>query len=200
MAQDFAKRKKSTGGKKTAPRKAQAQRHSGDTPSRGSGVRLFLTGVVTGVFLSFLVYLGTLPNPAEPGQEEVASTAQPAAEIPKPRFDFYTMLPQQTIEVEEPPESVEPAADVPKPLAVPEAPQPYFLQAGSFRQRDDAERRRAELLLLGLEPTIEETSGDNGRWFRVSLGPYDSPDTIARARGLLANQNIETVLLRRGGP
>lgn len=199
MAQDFAKRKKATASKKAAPRKAQAQRHNGDTPSRGRGVRLYLTGVITGVFLSFLVYLGTLPKPAEPGQE-VASTEQPQQEIPKPRFDFYTMLPEQTIEVEEPPEPVEPAADVPKPLAATAAPQPYFLQAGSFRQQDDAERRRAELLLLGLEPRIEETSGDNGRWFRVSLGPFESQDAIAQARGLLAGQNIETVLLRRSGP
>lgn len=199
MAQDFAKRKKGTSSKKAAPRKAQAQRHSGDTPSRGRGVRLYLTGVVTGVFLSFLAYLGTLPKPTEPGQE-VASTEQPAAEIPKPRFEFYTMLPQQTMEVEQPPEPVEPAADVPKPLAATAASQPYFLQAGSFRQQDDAERRRAEILLLGLDPQIEETNGDNGRWFRVSLGPFQSQDAIARARGLLANQKIETVLLRRGGP
>lgn len=199
MAQDFAKRKQGKSAKKPAPRKAQAQRHSGDTPSRGSGVRLYLTGVMTGIFLSFLAYLGTLPKPVEPGQE-VASAAQPQAEIPKPRFDFYTMLPEQTIEVEQPPEPVEPAADVPKPPAATEAPQPYFLQAGSFRQQDDAERRRAEILLLGLDPKIEQTSGDNGRWFRVSLGPFESHDAITRARGLLANQNIDSVLLRRSGP
>jgi cell division protein FtsN len=199
MAQDFAKRKKSTGSKKAPPRKAQAQRYSGDPPSRGKGLRLYLTGVMTGVFLSLLTYLGTIPQPAEPGQES-AGTEQPKPEIPKPRFEFYTMLPEQTIEVEQPPEPVEPAADVPKPPAATAAPQPYFLQAGSFRQQDDAERRRAELLLLGLEPRIEETNGDNGRWFRVSLGPFESQDAITRARGLLANQNIETVLLRRSGP
>jgi len=199
MAQDFAKRKQGAGSKKAAPRKSQAQRHGGDAPSRGRGVRLYLTGVMTGVFLSFIAYLATLPKPAEPGQE-VASSAQPPPEIPKPRFEFYTMLPQQTIEVEQPPEPVDPAADIPKPPAATAAPQPYFLQAGSFRQQDDAERRRAELLLLGLEPTIEQTTGENGRWFRVSLGPYDSQDAIARTRGLLANQNIESVLLRRSGP
>jgi cell division protein FtsN len=199
MAQDFAKRKKSSSSKTAAPRKAQAQRHGGDKPSRASGVRPFLTGVMTGVFLSFLVYLGTLPDPVEPGQE-VVSTEQPKAEIPKPRFEFYEILPQQNIEVAEPAEVVEPAAELPKPAAATATPQPYFLQAGSFRQQEDAERRRAQLNLLGLQPTIEETSGDNGRWFRVSLGPYDSPDAIAKARGLLAGENIESVLLRRSGP
>lgn len=199
MAQDFAKRKQGAGARKAAPRKVQAQRHGGETPSRGKGVRLYLTGVMTGVFFSLLAYLGTLPQHVEPGQE-VASTAQPQVEIPKPRFEFYTLLPEQTIELETPPEPVEPAADVPKPPATTQAPQPYFLQAGSFRQQEDAERRRAELLLLGLEPKIEQTSGDNGRWFRVSLGPFASQDEIARARGLLANQKIESVLLKRSGP
>jgi cell division protein FtsN len=198
MPQDFAKRKPGTA-KKAPARKSQAQRHSGETPSRGKALRLYLTGVVTGVFLSFLLYLGTLSQPVEPGQE-VASAAQPepVPEIPKPRFEFYTMLQEQSMADE--PEAVEPAADLPKPPAASAAPQPYFLQAGSFRQREDAERRRAELLLLGLNPRVEESSGDNGRWFRVSLGPFNSHESTSQARGLLAKQNIESVLLRRSGP
>ncbi len=130
----------------------------------------------------------------------MAQEPEAAAETPKPRFEFYTRLPAQTMEIEEEVEAVEPAADVSKPPTPSTAPQPYFLQAGSFRQKDDAERRRAEILLLGLDPTIEESSTDNGHWFRVSLGPYESHDAVARARGLLANQNIESVLMKRGGP
>lgn len=201
MPQDYAKRRQGTGAKKPATRKAQAQRHTGEAQPRGNGFRLYMTGVFTGMFLSFLIYLGTLPKPAEPGQE-LAGTPQPEAEAeaPKPRFEFYTMLPQQTMGVEEEVEPVEPAADVSKPPAPTAAPEPYYLQAGSFRQQDDAERRRAELLLLGLEPKIEESTGDNGRWFRVSLGPFESHDAVGKARGLLANQNIDSVLLKRSGP
>ncbi len=110
------------------------------------------------------------------------------------------MLPKQTLATEKEPDAVEPAADVSKPPAPSTAPQPFFLQAGSFRQQDDAERRRAEIVLLGLTPKLEETSNDNGHWFRVYLGPFDSHDSMTKARGLLANQNIETVLLKRGGP
>ena len=73
----------------------------------------------------------------------------------------------------------------------------YLLQAGSFRQLEDADRRRAELLLLGLQPEIEETSGDNGRWFRVYLGPFDSRSTMSRARSLTAGQDIDTLVLKR---
>jgi cell division protein FtsN len=201
MAQDFAKRRQTTGAKKPAARKVQAQRREEENQPRGKGFRLFMTGVLTGMFLSLLIYLNTLPKPIEPGQE-VATAPQPEAEaeIPKPRFEFYTMLKEQTMEVEEEAEPVEPAADVSKPPAPTAAPEPYFLQAGSFRQQDDAERRRAELLLLGLEPKIEESTVDNGRWFRVSLGPFESHDSVSKARGLLANQNIDSVLLKRSGP
>ena len=85
---------------------------------------------------------------------------------------------------------MEPAADVANPGQL--LAGPYLLQAGSFRQRDDADRRRAELLLLGLEPKVEEASSDNGRWFRVYLGPFESHAAMARARSLTANQDIDT--------
>lgn len=202
MPQDFAKHKQSSTSKKPpVRRKAQAQRYTSEPSPRGKSFRMFMSGMFTGVFLSFLFYLYKLPALMEPGQEvAVAPEPEAAAEIPKPRFEFYTMLPKQTIELEGDVETVEPAADVSKPPTPSAAPQPYFLQAGSFRQKDDAERRRAELLLLGLEPKIEESRTDNGQWFRVSLGPFESHDAVARARGLLANQHIESVLMKRDGP
>jgi cell division protein FtsN len=201
VAQDFAKRKPTTRGAKRAPAKqAQARRHSGEAPRRGNGLRLYFSGVVTGVFLSFIGYLSMMPNaPDNANPETAAAEPAPAPEIPKPRFDFYTLLPEQTIDVEDVPATVDPAPDVSKPPTTPAAAESYVLQAGSFRQREDAERRRAELLLLGLEPTIEATDSDNGRWFRVYLGPYASHDAMSRARGLMANQNIDTLLLKRGG-
>lgn len=76
----------------------------------------------------------------------------------------------------------------------------FILQAGSFRQREDADRRRAELLLLGLDPKVEETTGDNGRWFRVYVGPFESRSRLAKARSLTAGQNIDTLTLKRSKP
>jgi cell division septation protein DedD len=199
MPQDFAKRKPPTGAKKAPVEKTQARRNTGENQPRGKGLRLYLVGVLTGVFLSFIGYLSMLPNPADPALEG-GSAPPPAAAVPKPRFDFYTLLPEQTLDAQEEAVEVEPAAVVSKPPAPTAAPQPFFLQAGSFRQQDDAERRRAELLLLGLTPKLEETSNSSGRWFRVYLGPFESHESVAKARSLLANQNIDTVLLKRGGP
>ena len=196
MAQDFAKRKQGKSTRKAPARKTQAQRRSGEGQSRGKGLRLYVAGVLTGVFLSFIGYLGTLPDPAV-SATETGTPEQPEVVIQRPRFDFYTNLTQESID--EVQDQVEPAADVRKPPTATELPEPYLLQAGSFRQHDDAERRRAQLLLLGLEPVIEETSSSNGIWFRVYLGPFESRELMVRARGLTTNQNIETLLLKRGG-
>lgn len=175
-----------------AVRKRSASNYGGG--DRLAPWRWYGAGVLTGVFLSLLLYLGALPPATPPAAElEPAGKAEDAAPS-RPRFDFYTVLPEQTIDVE-----VEPAT-VSQPRESAE-PATWLLQAGSFRQREDADRRRAELLLLGLEPRVEE-SPDNGtgRWFRVYLGPFDSRSEVSRVRGLTAGQDIDTLLLKRGQP
>ena len=94
---------------------------------------------------------------------------------------------------------MEPAADIssPPPTA---AQASFLLQAGSFRQREDAERRRAELLLLGLEPKIKESNRDTGLWHRVYLGPFSSQQDMTKTRSLTAGQGIDTLVLKRGEP
>jgi len=197
MAQDFAKRKRVAGGKKATARKKQPQRRTAGKQSpktTGNGWRWYGAGVLTGVFLSFLLYLGSLPTPEGTVQQQPGGP-QAAEQPPKPRFDFYTMLPSQSTKVE-----VEPAPEPVKPRSSNTPDEYYLLQAGSFRQREDADRRRAELLLLGLTPTVEETNGNNGRWYRVYVGPFESHSEMARARSLTANQNIDTLLLKRSKP
>jgi sporulation related protein len=197
MARDFAKKRQGT---RKAPARKSSQRTRGQSrggssraaaAQAGNGLRWYLAGLLSGIFLSFLLYLGTLPPVGSSAQE--AQQAAAPQDPPRPRFDFYTLLPEQTIEVE-----VEPA-EVASPRTS-AATELYLLQAGSFRQRDDADRRRAQLLLLGLDPKVEETTGDNGRWFRVYVGPFDSRSKMAKARSLTAAQNIDTLLLKRSRP
>jgi cell division protein FtsN len=198
MARDYAKSR--AGSAKAPASRKPAQQRRGESPRaaadsrRGSGWRSFLAGLLSGVFLCFLLYLATLPPADAPAQgPEATAAASVPAEPPRPRFDFYTMLPQQTLDG-----PVEPAEVANPPAGA--AEESYLLQAGSFRQREDADRRRAELLLLGLEPSVEESDSDNGHWFRVYLGPYDSHAQMTRARGLMAAQDIDTLLLKRKSP
>ena len=198
MARDFAKNGKRGDRHKKATRKGSSGRktasRSPPPAPAGGGWRWYGAGVLTGMFLSFLVYLGTLPpgagNRTSPAGQDATTASAVEQDIPRPRFDFYKMLPEQSIEVEaEPPEAARPTVET--------AAERYLLQAGSFRQREDADARRAELLLLGLEPRIEEARGDNGRWYRVYLGPFDSKSSMAKARSLTAAQDIDTLLLKR---
>lgn len=192
MARDYASGRKPAR-KKPARKPAASKRRStaGSAQNNSHPLKWYGAGVITGLFLSFMVYLGTLPAELAPG-ETVAAAEEPAETAPRPRFDFYTLLPEQTIDVE-----VDPAEVTAPREGATATGEVYLLQAGSFRQREDADRRRAELLLLGLQPEIEETSGDNGRWFRVYLGPFDSRSKMSKARSLTAGQDIDTLVLKR---
>jgi cell division protein FtsN len=53
------------------------------------------------------------------------------------------------------------------------------------------------LALLGLDASIEVGESDNGRWFRVYLGPFQSRSEMARARSLTAEADMDTLLLLR---
>jgi cell division protein FtsN len=156
---------------------------------RGGWLKPYVAGCASGLLLAFFLYLATLPP--EPGEEGVTPQPVPAqSSAPAPSFDFYEVLPEQSITVD-----VDPA-ELPRARDEDSGPV-YLLQAGSFREAEDADRRRAELLLLGLEPEVEETNGSNGRWFRVILGPFDSRSAMARARSLTAQQDIDTLLMQR---
>ena len=54
--------------------------------------------------------------------------------------------------------------------------------------------------MTGLDARVEETQGDNGRWFRVYIGPFDSRNGVSRARALTAQQGIDTLLMKRPRP
>ena len=138
MAQDFAKGKKGSSGRKSSSRKTSRSRTT-NNQLRGRGLRLYLGGVVTGIFISFIAYLTTLPEP--PGQES-ASAAPEKEAPPKPRFDFYTLLPTQTIEVDEP---VEPATDIsaPPPTTAPDVNSPIRLAKSSARVKKPTPPRPA---------------------------------------------------------
>ena len=191
MARDYAKTRKQSSQR---TKKSSARKSTKPAAGRSNGWRWYGAGLLSGVFLSFLLYLGTLPPGTAPATLAAEGDTTPvASEPPKPRFQFYTLLPEQSLDMDLEKEPAQPAHSSPS-----SKPGEFFLlQAGSFKQREDADRRRAELLLLGLEPKIEETNGDNGRWFRVYLGPFQSRSKLNKARGLTAAQNIDTSLLKR---
>ena len=112
---------------------------------------------------------------------------------PAPRFVFDTVLPNEEVDLTP---DIEPAELTTDSTHTAD----YLLQVGSFRQEEDADRRRGELALLGLEAAVELTNGDNGRWYRVTMGPFANRSEIARARSMAAQANMDTLLLKRESP
>lgn len=179
-----------------------------------------ISGLAIGLFVAFLVYikLQAPPQPAAYYQESIlppaeqtrpASKAPPAqpAPAPKPRFDFYTLLPEMEVVVPEeeiPPPAAPVAPATPAstpaspPAGRPAAPtETYLLQVGSFRNGEQADRFRAELAILGLETSIQKVTIDNrDTYHRVRVGPFHDSSALNQARKLLQQQNIENRVIK----
>ena len=168
-----------------------AQSAGGPPTLTRAHVNGFFAGAIVGIFAGVGGY-AYLTNPSNTDRAEAENVAsnQATVEDASPRFDFFTVLPNQQLDL---------GAGV-EPAELPNSQQSrssYVLQAGSFRAADDADRRRGELALLGLEAKVEETRGENGRWYRVSIGPFESRSAMAKARSLTAQGGIDTLLLKR---
>ncbi|MGK5026580.1 SPOR domain-containing protein [Janthinobacterium sp. RB2R34] len=72
----------------------------------------------------------------------------------------------------------------------------YYLQAGAFRDMDDAESTRGKLALLGFEAAISDRSTDAGVLHRVRIGPFNQVDAMNRARTKLSDNGIDVAVVR----
>ena len=72
----------------------------------------------------------------------------------------------------------------------------YYLQAGAFLERADAENAKAKLALMGLSASIAERKTDNGTLYRVRLGPFGNLETMNRARSRLGDNGVDVAVGR----
>ena len=192
----MAQRKKRPG--KRVPKKA-------DYP----GWIWMLFGLAIGLSVAFAVYV----KDSDPLEAKVATRPEPeslkttidsngdsvatqtgSVESPKDRFDFYKMLPafEMIIADEEPDidEDVEPQAI--------DEPGVYLLQAGSFSTHDDADRRRAQLALHGIESRVQRAKVNKRDYFRVYVGPIEDLDELNVTRSRLRAAKIDVMRIRLG--
>ncbi len=167
------------------------------------------TGVVTGLFVAFLVHLASIPPREDPGgvQMPTAATEDAEEEGSGPRFDFYAVLPQMEVILPKRDRDDDASEQTPAPrtpgdrgteLADGES---YMLQAGSFRNEADADRRRAKLILEGFEVKVQRVKLDTGdTWHRVMIGPYTDTRTLHEAQDQLAEGGIEVLPIRARSP
>jgi cell division protein FtsN len=72
----------------------------------------------------------------------------------------------------------------------------YQLQAGAFKQQDDAESMKAKLSLLGYESRILNAQVNGETLYRVRIGPYKQLDDMNKARGRMAENKIDVTVIR----
>ena len=179
--------------------KSQARRSGG-----GGGVPGWVwlaAGVLLGLALSVVVLVrqGGLdaerllprPNPAaeapQASEEPVAQRRDPQPK--KPRYDFYTILPEKEVVV--------PEAEITAPAAqASRGGERYLLQVGAFRDARDADALKARLALLGLVARVQADTIEGIQWHRVRLGPYDTLAELDGVRRQLAQNDIEALAIK----
>jgi cell division protein FtsN len=193
--------------------KHRANRHRRSKPALSPLVGI-ISGLVIGLFVAFLVYLRMQAPPAQqqvfvketmplPEAPPAAGTGPAAtredhapAPPPKPRFDFYTLLPEMEVVVPEQQITGKPKQGLPQV----EQPGTYYLQVGSFRNSEQADRFKAEMALLGLETSIQKVTIDNKTtWHRVRVGPFSDLDELNRTRRTLRERGVESALVKVTG-
>ena len=187
---DFANRGQSTKPAKKRSRPSPQKRSARATPPRGKkGTRFhgpsFSSGAIFGAVLVLLA--AYLPEWLEkpPGSKD-QGTDSPAT--PSVTFEFQDILKDREIQVDT---STYPTGG---PQAA-EKPKSYKVQAASFRDKGEAEELRANLLLSNLPATVVVNDGETGRWFRVTLGPFDRQVDANRALTKLRERGISGIVL-----
>lgn len=195
-----------------ARRKTKTRRKQQDDQYPGWVWMLF--GLAIGLSIAFAIYMKdrepiTAPDPelqqpasmtasieetapVEPVElDEPEASAEERAEN---RFDFYDMLPNFEVVIPEQ------EADVSRDTGdkVIEQPGVYVLQAGSFREFVDADRRRAQIALQGVESHIQRVSIDDKTYHRVRVGPIDDLDRLNYIRNRLRQAQIDVIRIRLG--
>lgn len=90
-----------------------------------------------------------------------------------------------------------PAPAAPPPATKPATTStPYYLQAGAFRNNADAEAMKARLLMLGFDASVQSAQVNGGTVNRVRMGPFKGIDEMNRARSRLAEEKIDTSVVR----
>lgn len=192
-----------------AQRKKKRKQKQKDYP----GWMWMLFGLAIGLSVAFAIYrkdmlaepktqpvaqvpasMSTSLAPEMQAAEELAAESAPVEDPPEERFTFYDMLPNFEVIIPE----EEPDVSQDSKIEAVQEPGLYVLQAGSFTELADADRRRVELALQGIESRIQRVAIDDKTYHRVRIGPLTDLDELNRVRSQLRQANIDVLRIRLG--
>jgi len=191
MTRDYAKKSTKRSPQRSSSRGNVKRRPKKHNQSPPDWLWLF-AGVLIGVLIMSLTKLSEVPSDQESDISEDTSTENSDNSGNKPRFDFYTLLRESEVIVPDTPDTDNTATQSVN------SNDTFLLQVGSFKSNSDADSLRARLLLLNLNAKIEKVSPrKNEIWHRVIVGPFSDRSELANARGKLASNGIDSLLLKR---
>ena len=222
--------------KKPAPKRG-ASRYQAPEKKPIPGWLWLAVGLTVGAFIVFLMKLDPSTDEvkrSKPEQQKAERAAEanktpPSPQQPvKPKYDFYTLLPESEVIVppdavpeKTPPVPAQPQQPVtpaeaakidtaraqaallgqtpppPPPVVKPAATTQFFLQAGSFRKQADADKVRAQIILLGQAVQVESGMVRDETWYRVLVGPFSNREQLTVAQKQLAGSGFNNLLLQQ---
>lgn len=124
--------------------------------------------------------------PAQPEQEKPEEKPEPPPEQQSEQQP--EQQPEQQLEQQ------------PEPPVTTKAPEQtgggYFVQAGAFQSRADAESQRAKLNILGHEARVSEREQNGRVMYRVRIGPFEQRHEADAVQQSVGSAGIESVLVR----
>jgi len=177
MSRDFAKKPRGSKSRSSA---------KGATPTW----LWFVLGLILGAFGTGLYFI---KHPViAPPQPKTVNKPKPENTTPKPRFDFYKLLQES--------ETIVPASETTstdKPIET-QSNIEYLIQVGSFPKAEDADKLRAQLILLNLDARVDRVEIRKGEiWHRVVVGPFATQNALTTARTQLVKNEYNALVLKR---
>ncbi len=167
------------------------------------------------IVLCFAVAL-MLWKPWSPVETKSQVSAEHSQEETNKDYRFYELLPQQQVTpipdqavpenqstgkvviVEAPEQPASEATSDQAGLITSEEEQSrYILQVRSYNDPDQADTRRAEIILNGLSADVLKIQENGETWYRVISGPYDSQEAAVNAQQTLQHSGIDSIVVKR---
>ncbi|MCC7462720.1 MAG: SPOR domain-containing protein [Gammaproteobacteria bacterium] len=168
--------------------------------------REFGMGLGAGLLVALVIFVsdrrtppGAEPASPQPEKRSVTSAGEvasgdDAAAGGSDHYDFYELLPKFEVVV---PEKERDVRRVDAAARV-EQPGVYVLQAGSYRDFNEADRVRAQLARQDISATVQRVAVDADVWHRVRIGPIRDLAQLNRLRQQLQSADIDTLVIRVG--
>ena len=181
-------------------KKRKVNRRTPQKKQQEGAIMPFITGLCVGLFIAFVVYLkgshstsnNEVAEAIDIADGETSELSQEETVADKPKFDFYTILPEREVKVPEwePPKEKTPSGEEVNTGS-------YVFQVGSFQKNSDADSVKARLVMLGFPVEIQRVVINGQKiWFRVRVGPYKDSSKLNSVRKRLSANNMDYILLR----